>query len=297
MSIFGNPVMMGGGSSDIVPKIITQNGVYNASSDNADGYNPVTVNVSSGGIPSGTTPPDPSTGSDGDLYVQTFPVASNVNFVEYLESSGTQYINTGIAVTLGLGAYVKGISRGVTAWCMGARNASSITSSSIALAASFSSATTHYCTKAFGSSHEIYSLNVASGATYEDEITVKDVFGVYYALQGSQSGGSVRSASTRLTSGSNNFAIVLFGINTSGTIAPASSIALSRVVFFDFGVPIHDYLPCLDGNGVACMWDNVAGQYVYNDGTGNFTYGSSVTPDELEPILYQKVNGTWEVVS
>lgn len=50
MSIYGNPVMMGGsgGGETIVPKTITANGTYNASDDNADGYNPVVVNVSGG---------------------------------------------------------------------------------------------------------------------------------------------------------------------------------------------------------------------------------------------------------
>ena len=69
-----------------------------------------------------------------------------------------------------------------------------------------------------------------------------------------------------------------------------------RAVIYDGIVPIADYLPCLDGNGVACMWDNVAKEYVYNDGTGDFAYGSTATPDELEPILYVKESGAWRVV-
>ena len=50
MSIWGNPVMMGGsgGESIIISKTIITNGTYNAYYDNADGYNPVTVNVSIG---------------------------------------------------------------------------------------------------------------------------------------------------------------------------------------------------------------------------------------------------------
>lgn len=39
----------GGGYTTIVPKTITTNGTYYASGDSADGYNPVTVNVSGGG--------------------------------------------------------------------------------------------------------------------------------------------------------------------------------------------------------------------------------------------------------
>jgi hypothetical protein len=41
----------GSGSATLITKTITQNGIYNASSDNADGYSSVTVNV--GGTPTG----------------------------------------------------------------------------------------------------------------------------------------------------------------------------------------------------------------------------------------------------
>ena len=41
-----------GGGSILIPKSITENGTYNASSDNADGYSVVTVNVAGGTIPS-----------------------------------------------------------------------------------------------------------------------------------------------------------------------------------------------------------------------------------------------------
>ena len=44
----------GGSSPTLVTKTITVNGTYNASSDNADGYSSVTVNVSGGGTPSAT---------------------------------------------------------------------------------------------------------------------------------------------------------------------------------------------------------------------------------------------------
>lgn len=40
----------GGGGSTLITKTITENGTYNASSDNADGYSQVTVNVSGGSV-------------------------------------------------------------------------------------------------------------------------------------------------------------------------------------------------------------------------------------------------------
>lgn len=48
---------LGGGSPTLITKNITQNGTYNASSDNADGYSSVTVNVSGGGGASVTFTP------------------------------------------------------------------------------------------------------------------------------------------------------------------------------------------------------------------------------------------------
>lgn len=47
LNVTGN--YTGSGSATLITKSITQNGTYNASSDNADGYSSVTVNVSGGG--------------------------------------------------------------------------------------------------------------------------------------------------------------------------------------------------------------------------------------------------------
>lgn len=56
---FRQPPNAGGAEAVIVSKNITANGTYNASSDSADGYNPVTVNVP-GVIPVNITPSNSS---------------------------------------------------------------------------------------------------------------------------------------------------------------------------------------------------------------------------------------------
>lgn len=53
----------GSGGATLIPKSFTQNGTYNASSDNADGYSQVTVNVSGGA----TTPSLPNSVQDNIL--------------------------------------------------------------------------------------------------------------------------------------------------------------------------------------------------------------------------------------
>ena len=65
-----NPVTVNVPESIIVSKSITANGTYNASSDSADGYNPVTVNVPAPAILSGTADPTTIQGNDGDTYIK-----------------------------------------------------------------------------------------------------------------------------------------------------------------------------------------------------------------------------------
>lgn len=59
------------GGGTIVSKTITENGVYNASADNADGYSPVTVNVPS------------SVGYYGQMTAKTFADTSHFQFAEF----------------------------------------------------------------------------------------------------------------------------------------------------------------------------------------------------------------------
>ena len=73
MSIYGNPVMLGGGGGGggaIRPKTITINGSYDASAESIGGYNPVTVSVPGTNVSLGTDVPSESTGNVGDVYIR-----------------------------------------------------------------------------------------------------------------------------------------------------------------------------------------------------------------------------------
>lgn len=56
-----------------------------------------------------------------------------------------------------------------------------------------------------------------------------------------------------------------------------SNTSFSKMMLYYFKISegdklIRDFRPCLDDNGVACLWDEVTQQYFYNLGTDNFTY-------------------------
>ena len=65
-----NPVTVNVPGPTIVSKNITANGTYNASSDSADGYNPVTVNIHIPATLTGSSDPTNSQGVNGDTYIK-----------------------------------------------------------------------------------------------------------------------------------------------------------------------------------------------------------------------------------
>ena len=81
----------GGGASTLITKSITANGTYNASSDSADGYSQVTVNVptGSGGLTfeSGTYEPSADTTGEKILFANTHSEAPA--FIMMVDATGT----------------------------------------------------------------------------------------------------------------------------------------------------------------------------------------------------------------
>lgn len=80
----------------LISKTITNNGVYSASTDHADGYSSVTVSVPPSGsaILHGTTDPTSSQGNDKDIYLKTSNVvAESVTFARPVFIQVDYYMN------------------------------------------------------------------------------------------------------------------------------------------------------------------------------------------------------------
>lgn len=69
-----------------------------------------------------------------------------------------------------------------------------------------------------------------------------------------------------------NYNLVLFGVNTAGTITKSNKINIYDCKIYDNDILIRDMIPVLDKNGVACMYDKVNKKFYYNSGTGTFLY-------------------------
>lgn len=70
-----------------------------------------------------------------------------------------------------------------------------------------------------------------------------------------------------------NCPMYLLSVNTNGTAWNPLSAKLYSCQIYDNDVLVRDYIPVLDKGGVACLYDKVTSQLYYNAGTGSFTGG------------------------
>lgn len=255
-----------------------------------------------GSILSGITAPTSDMGENGQLYKRVFPLPSNIDFVDYLESSGTQYIDTGIVADGGTdlravmrypgNTFMIGSRRGSWNRIYNSLYIGATGDHKIGLAKHGGNSSSDFIDT------NDFIATVQDGIDYILECKSRRVgtaWAVMFSIE--QAGTSVLSTLNVSGSISESYTQILFGLNDNGTRKISSGLHVSRVTYRRDRIPIADYIPCLDQSGVACMWDNVAGEYVYNDGTGDFAHGSAVTPTEAEPVLYVKVNGAWEMLT
>ena len=60
-------------------------------------------------------------------------------------------------------------------------------------------------------------------------------------------------------------------------------IALGKFKIYQNDILVRDFRPCLDTEGVPCMYDEVSKQYFYNQGTGTFGYKKKLR--DFQPVL------------
>lgn len=83
------------------------------------------------------------------------------------------------------------------------------------------------------------------------------------------------------------YSMFIFSSNMNGTSWRTSSFKLYYCKIVDNGVLVRDYIPCLDSSNVPCLWDRITKKAYYNKGTGDFTYGSII-----KPVKYLESTGT-----
>ena len=188
--------------------------------------------------------------------------------VEYLQSSGTQYINTGLAPNANQKIELSGFKAG-----------GGTTSGGYIGCGSTATADDRIQIWAEGGGLAWFRVDGTSITTSES-CTVNHKF----VLDIKNKKGYVDSSEYNLSySGSlTTYPYFLF-LRNNGGIPDTTYNAPMRLYYvkiWDNNSLVRDFIPCLDDNNVPCMYDRVEGKAYYNQGTGSFTYGHTITPVE-----------------
>lgn len=180
--------------------------------------------------------------------------------VQYIQSTGTQWINTGFKPNQNTRAALTVDAKPSTAaeWLFGARNGN--TDRTFGLLSFNSQYRSDY-----NNSTDEYSTVTPSGKfTVDKDKNVTKFNGTI--------GVTARSGVFQCT-----YPMFLFANNNAGTAAGFGSFKLYVGKLFDNGNLIRDFVPCIDPTGAVGLYDLVGGKFYGNTGTGSFTAGPVVT--------------------
>ena len=196
--------------------------------------------------------------------------------LEYIQSSGTQYIDTGFKpnqdtrITASVVWPLSGDNR--SNYLCGARESGSAKK---------------YAINGYGGKYEShYGTNtVRVWSSVSEQFSIdknKNVTTIY--------GVTETQAAQTFQCPVNMF---LFAMNNNGAMYSPASVKLYQFSVYDNGTLIRDFIPCKNPSGVVGMYDVVGGTFYTNAGSGAFTAG----PEVKLGGIYVKVNGVWKKVN
>lgn len=208
----------------------------------------------------GTGTYSPDWGSSSGVIINENPnLPSTYTQVEYIESSGTQYIDTGFKPNQDTGVDADAEFKTQTSgqWLFGSRtsannNAIGILTYKGKYRFDYNATTKFFDNSASFDSRFVVSVN-KNVSTLNGTITNT----IPYA---------------EFSSGVNLF---LFANNNGGSVASNGAAKLYSCQIYDNGTLVRDYIPCLNSDGAAGLYDLVNGVFYTNAGTGTFSYGSA----------------------
>lgn len=190
--------------------------------------------------------------------------------IEYIESTGTQWIDTGVQIgsTGAVQARFRPGSLGSTYYEQRLCGAYDGTNRCFILYNCFNPA---YL--GVGTNDYTTGLAVTAGTDYSITCMVESAGTVQYDLNGSVT--SVSYGGT-IETGRN---LYLFCCNENGSKTGFAKVRLYEFRLYDGSTKVRDLVPCINPNGAVGMYDEVSGAFFGNAGSGVFTAG----PEIAEP--------------
>lgn len=183
-----------------------------------------------------------------------------VNYVEYIQSSGTQYIDTGFKpnnnTRVVMDCVLGSVPASTTVAYFGGRESAD--------ANNYAFMWVTDCLRSDYNNSYAQTWPISAGQEGNRRVIDKN------KETTTVDGTSQSYTNTTFQSPVN---MLLLANNNNGTVQWKSPMALYSCKIYDNGTLIRDFRPCLDPDGVACLYDRATKEYYYNAGTGVFTAG------------------------
>lgn len=187
---------------------------------------------------------------------QTSLLPSGYRQIEYIESTGTQWIDTGVKATYYTGFCIDfitydSISTIGNKVVFGAKEGPAYSLSTYSPEGKKGTFTLGYVAKSANMTPERQTISLRSGVLTDP--------------LGNESKFSTITIA-------HQYSIPIFAYRNNGAISSMSSVRLFSMQFYQGEELIRDFIPCLDHQNTPCLYDTVSKQTFYNQGTGEFLY-------------------------
>lgn len=187
--------------------------------------------------------------------------------LEYIQSSGTQYINTGVVPTPNSRAVIDAqiiAQTAASAAYLGERSGSGGTDKT---------------------AYELWSMstgaNVSSDFFGNRVSKTMSTIGTRVLIDKNKASVTINGSTVTnsAAAGTATLPIFLLASNDKGTAAYGIAAKLYACQLYDNGTLVRDFVPCKNASGVIGLYDTVGRQFYANAGTGTFTAGPEIIPD------------------
>ena len=183
--------------------------------------------------------------------------------VEYLESTGTQYIDTGVKLnnnsSVEITAKFLATAKNLSYYLFG----SSIVNKRYMIAVG--STTNKYLVDLYSNGYRINSSVSAFDNEFHTHKVLNSKYYIDNVLQGTQ---------TSLTF-SNTENAYIFDVKNRSTDSSVGvqKWQIKKCKIYNSNTLVRDYIPVLDSSNRPCLYDKVEDKFYYNKGSGEFLYG------------------------
>lgn len=189
--------------------------------------------------------------------------ASSVNYTKYIDSSGTQYIDTGIIGKAGISVSCE----------------FEVLSDSLSNFVLIGSATNNWAVRCYpvAGKDNVWKYGYINWYTSSVSTARNKKYSVSTDLSKGAQSLTVDSQQILTSQNANDMntglSMFIFCVNYKGSADTLLSFRLYHLSIYENGTLVRDFRPCYDPDGVACLYDKVEKKYYYNKGSGEFIAG------------------------